>query len=142
MQSDREFGHSVLDQSLFDMFEADDVDGPDKEEYNRAVLAYEHGDIEEATRLFQKVTQDNPKAVAARCNWGVCLAQSGEIESGLNQLRLAAKEDPNSVLVHANTGVICWMTGDLKGAEESLAALSARLWAAEPGESAGLRGRA
>jgi len=113
-------GHHALDSGMFDAFDADDMEGDGKTEYNAGVIAYERGDLDEAASQFMKALSISPDAGPARNNLAIVLFQQGDKEAAISQLERLARDHGDQPNVLRNYGVALWMTGKLK---EALATL-------------------
>lgn len=88
------------------------MEGPGKADYNRGVIAYERGDIDEAVACFCAAIEAAPSAVAARNNLALCHIQQGKLQEGMEQLLAILRDDPENHHVLRNAGVVHSMTGD------------------------------
>jgi tetratricopeptide (TPR) repeat protein len=114
------FGHEMLDHGLFDTFPEDDMEGEGKHEYNKGVICYERGDVDEAAACFRAAIDLAPGASAALNNLAICHIQRGRIEEGLAALLDLDRQSPDDPHVLRNIAVVYMMRDDNPRALEYL----------------------
>jgi len=75
-------------------------------EFQRALAAFQAGNVKDAERLFKAVLRRQPKHVAALNLLGIVLTQLGRFAEAENYLRLALEEQANSDATLYNYGVV------------------------------------
>lgn len=116
----RAMGHHALDAGMFDAFEADDMEGEGKADYNAGVVAYERGDLDEAASCFMKAISKAPDAGPARNNLAIVLFQRGDTAEALSHLERLARDHAEQPNVLRNLAVAKWLTGEPEQALELL----------------------
>ncbi len=67
---------------------------------NRGTIAYEQGDLENASKYFERAVQVEPSNAAALFNFGSTLDDLGRLNEARQQLRLATRIDPDYADAH------------------------------------------
>ena len=106
------FGHEMLDHGLFDTFPEDDMEGEGKQEYNKGVICYERGDVDEAAACFRAAIRLAPGALPALNNLAICHIQRGRIDEGLAALHDLEHQTPDDPHVLRNIAVVYMMRDD------------------------------
>lgn len=114
------FGHDMLDHGLFDTFPEDDMEGEGKEQYNKGVICYERGDIDEAAACFRAAIDLAPGALPALNNLAICQLQSGRLDEGLRALLELEAQAPEEGHVLRNIAIVYMMRDDNARALEYL----------------------
>src|SRR5262249_4983982 len=75
---------------------------------------------DEAAPAFKRVTELDPKNVAAHHTLGVCYLNLKKYTEAIECARTAIKLDPKFALAHACLGLALLKTGDISGARAAL----------------------
>ena len=80
------------------------------------VIAYQLGNLEEATAYFQQAVVLNPDDAQAQNNLSVVLMEQGKLAAAATHLQQLIALTPNDVMAHINLGNVLREQGELKAA--------------------------
>jgi tetratricopeptide (TPR) repeat protein len=78
-----------------------------------AFAAEERNDIEEATRLYTKITTQHPEFAAGWHYYGLLLQRQGESDQALDTLYRAHQIEPENPIFLLNVALTLWAVGDI-----------------------------
>jgi len=95
--------------------------------YDKAVKAYESGDVPKAIKLYQELLHEAPRSVEARANLGAALAHEGRYRDAIEQYHEGLRWSPGNQVLRRNLALAWYKLADFKKASTELVLLHSQI---------------